>query len=359
MRGPLRSGFTRTAFTAQLSFLVGGVLFTAMASDTTTDVSALHTSFLAFDFGLKRTGVAVGNRLTRTANAAIHHPGRGRRALATVRRGRGGRTGRQPDALVVGVPFHPDGAAHENTRRAQRFARQLRGRFGLPVFEVGRALLHHRSACPRRARCRCGRGRHHPRAIPEESSMSSLALDAEALYGELQRGVRPLLTPETRLVGIVSGGQWLAERLQADLGLPGAAGAISSAMHRDDYAKRGLAASGQTTLPFDINGADILLLDDVLYTGRTIRAVVNELFDYGRPARVRLAVLVDRGGRQLPVATEFAAARAWCCRPRNRCNCAQKKARSVSTSKTRGDARAGPTQPATQRQRRADPPAVH
>ena len=139
--------------------------------------------------------------------------------------------------------------------------------------------------------------------------MSSLALDAEALYGELQRGVRPLLTPETRLVGIVSGGQWLAERLQADLGLPGAAGAISSAMHRDDYAKRGLAASGQTTLPFDINGADVLLLDDVLYTGRTIRAVVNELFDYGRPARVRLAVLVDRGGRQLPVAAEFAAAR--------------------------------------------------
>ncbi len=139
--------------------------------------------------------------------------------------------------------------------------------------------------------------------------MSSLALDAEALYGELQRGVRPLLTPETRLVGIVSGGQWLAERLQADLGLPGAAGAISSAMHRDDYAKRGLAASGQTTLPFDINGTDILLLDDVLYTGRTIRAVVNELFDYGRPARVRLAVLVDRGGRQLPVAAEFAAAR--------------------------------------------------
>ncbi|MBS0610012.1 MAG: bifunctional pyr operon transcriptional regulator/uracil phosphoribosyltransferase PyrR, partial [Proteobacteria bacterium] len=62
-------------------------------------------------------------------------------------------------------------------------------------------------------------------------------------------------------------------------------------------------------LPFDVNGADILLLDDVLYTGRTIRAVLNELFDYGRPACVRLAVLVDRGGRQLPVAAEFAAAR--------------------------------------------------
>ncbi|MDR2154307.1 MAG: bifunctional pyr operon transcriptional regulator/uracil phosphoribosyltransferase PyrR [Burkholderiaceae bacterium] len=139
--------------------------------------------------------------------------------------------------------------------------------------------------------------------------MSSLALDAEALYAELLRGVRPLLTPDTRLVGVVSGGQWLAQRLQGDLKLPGQAGAISSAMHRDDYAKRGLSASGQTALPFDIDGADILLLDDVLYTGRTVRAVVNELFDYGRPARVRLAVLVDRGGRQLPVAAEYAAAR--------------------------------------------------
>ena len=139
--------------------------------------------------------------------------------------------------------------------------------------------------------------------------MTSLALNAEALYGELLRGVRPLLGGDTRLVGIVSGGQWLAERLHADLGLAGAAGAISSAMHRDDYARRGLAASGQTTLPFEVDGADILLLDDVLYTGRTVRAVLNELFDYGRPARVRLAVLVDRGGRQLPVAAEFAAAR--------------------------------------------------
>ena len=138
---------------------------------------------------------------------------------------------------------------------------------------------------------------------------STLALDAEALYAELLRGLRPLLQADTRLVGIVTGGQWLAERLQADLGLPGQAGAISSTMHRDDFAKRGLSASGQTSLPFDVDGADILLLDDVLYTGRTVRAVVNELFDYGRPARVRLVALVDRGGRQLPIAAEYAAAR--------------------------------------------------
>ena len=137
----------------------------------------------------------------------------------------------------------------------------------------------------------------------------SLVLDAEALYGELLQGVRGLRTAQTRLAGIASGGAWLVERLQHDLGLDGAAGVLSSSMHRDDFAQRGLAASAQTTLPFDVNGADILVLDDVLYTGRTIRAVLNELFDYGRPASVRLAVLVDRGGRELPVQADFAAAR--------------------------------------------------
>jgi len=137
-----------------------------------------------------------------------------------------------------------------------------------------------------------------------------LALDAEALYKELLRGVQQLGAADTRLVGITSGGAWLAERLQKDLGFPGSAGIISSAMHRDDFAQRGLAGAGaQTQLPFDVNGAHIVLLDDVLYTGRTIRAVLNELFDYGRPASVKLAVLVDRGGRELPMQADYAAAR--------------------------------------------------
>jgi pyrimidine operon attenuation protein/uracil phosphoribosyltransferase len=141
------------------------------------------------------------------------------------------------------------------------------------------------------------------------SPNGALTLDAEALYRELLRGVQQLRRPDTRLVGITSGGAWLAERLQKDLGLVGEPGVISSAMHRDDYARRGLAATAQTRLDFDVNGAHILLLDDVLYTGRTIRAVLNELFDYGRPAAVLLAVLVDRGGRELPVQADFAAAR--------------------------------------------------
>ena len=145
---------------------------------------------------------------------------------------------------------------------------------------------------------------------PSQAANGALMLDAEALYRELKRGVQQLQTPQTRLVGITSGGAWLAERLQQDLGLPGAAGVISSAMHRDDFAKRGLSGAGQQTqLAFDVNDAHIVLLDDVLYTGRTIRAVLNELFDYGRPAQVQLAVLVDRGGRELPVQADYAAAR--------------------------------------------------
>jgi pyrimidine operon attenuation protein/uracil phosphoribosyltransferase len=134
-------------------------------------------------------------------------------------------------------------------------------------------------------------------------------LDAESLYAELLKGVRSLLTPTTRLVGITSGGAWLAARLQKDLNLDGEAGSISSAMHRDDFAQRGLSDGGQTKLPFEVNGAHLIVLDDVLYTGRTIRAVLNELFDYGRPAKVQLAVLVDRGGRELPIEADYAAAR--------------------------------------------------
>ena len=137
----------------------------------------------------------------------------------------------------------------------------------------------------------------------------SLVLDAEALYRELLRGVRSLMGPETRLAGITSGGAWLVERLHKDLNLPGNPSVLSSALHRDDFAQRGMATSAQTQIDFDVNGADILVLDDVLYTGRTVRAVLNELYDYGRPGCVRLVVLVDRGGRELPVAAEFAAAR--------------------------------------------------
>ena len=142
--------------------------------------------------------------------------------------------------------------------------------------------------------------------------MSSLTLDAEALYRDLLKAMQLLMasyTEPVQLVGIASGGVWLAERLQADLKLSGKIGILSSAMHRDDFAKRGLAASSQTQLPFAVNNAHLVVVDDVLYTGRTLRAVINELFDYGRPASVKLVVLVDRGGRELPVQPDLAIAR--------------------------------------------------
>jgi pyrimidine operon attenuation protein/uracil phosphoribosyltransferase len=135
------------------------------------------------------------------------------------------------------------------------------------------------------------------------------ALDAEALYNTLREQLGSLRGIEKlHLVGVTSGGAWLAERLQRDLQLPGAMGVISSSMHRDDFGKRGLVSAAQTTLPFEVNDAHIVILDDVLYTGRTLRAVINELFDYGRPASVRLAVLVDRGGRELPIQADWVAA---------------------------------------------------
>ena len=140
--------------------------------------------------------------------------------------------------------------------------------------------------------------------------MSTLHLDAEALYADLVEGVRRMIRPDTVLVGIWSGGAWLAERLQRDLKLTGEPGVISSALHRDDFGSRGMSAGADPTkLPFEVEGRHILLLDDVLYTGRTIRAAINELYDFGRPASVVLAVLVDRGGRELPIAAAVSAAR--------------------------------------------------
>lgn len=139
--------------------------------------------------------------------------------------------------------------------------------------------------------------------------MSTLVLDAEALYVEFLAGVRAMYRPGMRLIGVTSGGAWLAERLARDMNLSDSVGTISSSLHRDDFAQRGMTMAAQTQIDFDVNGAEIILLDDVLHTGRTLRAVLNELFDFGRPASVKLAVLVDRSGRQLPVQADFFAAR--------------------------------------------------
>jgi pyrimidine operon attenuation protein/uracil phosphoribosyltransferase len=135
-------------------------------------------------------------------------------------------------------------------------------------------------------------------------------LDAEALYAVLSRQVKDALASvdNVALVGIYSGGAWLADRLAAELQLDGRLGYIDVSFYRDDYAEKGLPAEVKPShIPFDVDGATILLVDDVLYTGRTTRAAINELFDYGRPARIMLAALVDRGERELPIAADFVA----------------------------------------------------
>jgi pyrimidine operon attenuation protein/uracil phosphoribosyltransferase len=132
--------------------------------------------------------------------------------------------------------------------------------------------------------------------------------DAEALLSQLIDQMRPQLGPSACLVGIHTGGVWLAERLHAALGMQIPLGSIDVSFYRDDYGSRSLHPGiKKSAIPFDVEGAHIVIVDDVLYTGRTIRAAMNELFDYGRPNRIELAVLADRGGRELPIAADYCA----------------------------------------------------
>ena len=139
---------------------------------------------------------------------------------------------------------------------------------------------------------------------------STKDFDAEALYQVLRDQLEAGLSgvQDAAIVGIHSGGAWLAQRLARDLGLPGRLGFIDVSFYRDDYARKGLHPDVKPThIGFNVDGATIVLVDDVLYTGRTTRAAINVLFDYGRPARIMLAALADRGGRELPVAADFVA----------------------------------------------------
>ena len=133
--------------------------------------------------------------------------------------------------------------------------------------------------------------------------------DAEALFNTLLTNMRGRITPDTALVGIHTGGAWLADRLHSTLHIKHPVGSIDVSYYRDDFgAKDKLPRLRRTELPFPVENAHIIVVDDVLYTGRTVRAALNELFDFGRPARVELAVLIDRGGRELPISPDYCAA---------------------------------------------------
>jgi len=133
--------------------------------------------------------------------------------------------------------------------------------------------------------------------------------DAEALLPRLADDLRARTAPESAMIGLYTGGAWLAERLHAMLGLKTPLGLMDIAFYRDDYHKEGLKHDPKRTkIPFDVEGRDLLLVDDVLYTGRTVRAAMNELFDYGRPRSISLVILADRGGRQLPICAQYCGA---------------------------------------------------
>jgi pyrimidine operon attenuation protein/uracil phosphoribosyltransferase len=142
------------------------------------------------------------------------------------------------------------------------------------------------------------------------------SIDAEASYATLLAQIRAAYGTSFAaadgpvLAGIHSGGAWLAERLASDLGAK-FFGVVNVALHRDDYAKKGLhSQASPTSLPFDVSDRRIVLVDDVLHTGRTVRAAINELYDYGRPAAIELAVLAERSGREMPIEARFVGAHA-------------------------------------------------
>jgi pyrimidine operon attenuation protein/uracil phosphoribosyltransferase len=133
--------------------------------------------------------------------------------------------------------------------------------------------------------------------------------DAEQVLLTLTERMRPDIGPDTGLIGIHTGGVWLAERLHTALGLEVPLGALDVSFYRDDYEIIGLHRDvKRSNIPFEVEGRPLVLVDDVLFTGRTIRAAMNELFDYGRPASIRLAALIDRGGRELPIAAQWLGA---------------------------------------------------
>lgn len=130
--------------------------------------------------------------------------------------------------------------------------------------------------------------------------------DVQQLIDAMARELRALLAQrgvaDPALVGVHTGGVWVAQRLRPLLAVAEAVGSLDISFYRDDFTRIGMNPQVRPSdLPFDVDGRHIILVDDVLYTGRTVRAALNEIFDYGRPDSVLLAALVDRGGRELPI----------------------------------------------------------
>mgnify|MGYP000327240287 CR=1 FL=1 len=146
-----------------------------------------------------------------------------------------------------------------------------------------------------------------PDAINTSAAIPNAEALLETLATNLQERLQQSEISAPYLVGVATGGVWVARRLHKMLALEGDAGIISSNYYRDDFDRNGLHPRLETTQLSDVTDRHVVLVDDVLHTGRTVRATLNELFDFGRPASVMLAVLADRGGRELPVCADVAA----------------------------------------------------
>ena len=132
--------------------------------------------------------------------------------------------------------------------------------------------------------------------------MTASAVDIEAAMARMVEQLRPALKHHPLMIGIHTGGVWIAERLHRHLDFKEPLGTLDISFYRDDFTRIGMNPQVRTShLPVDVEDRHVILVDDVLHTGRTIRAALNEIFDYGRPASVKLACLIERGGRELPI----------------------------------------------------------
>jgi pyrimidine operon attenuation protein / uracil phosphoribosyltransferase len=137
-------------------------------------------------------------------------------------------------------------------------------------------------------------------------SKTTVPFDAEQLFAALKERMAASIAFNAKLIGVYSGGAWLADRLKTELHGEHEVGYIDVSFYRDDLSTAGLKPNVRSTqIPFSVEGAHIVIVDDVLFTGRSIRAAINTIFDYGRPTSIQLAVLVDRGGRELPIAADY------------------------------------------------------
>ena len=138
----------------------------------------------------------------------------------------------------------------------------------------------------------------------------SSTVDIQSALDRLCAELQPLAADKPLMIGIHSGGVWVAEEMHKRLGLDEPLGTLDISFYRDDFTRIGMNPEVKASdLPLDVNDRHIILVDDVLHTGRTIRAAMNEIFDYGRPASIALAILVDRGGHELPIHADATGAR--------------------------------------------------